>query len=145
MEDPEDSMKTVSAKDYNRTLPKKLYEISSDVSADQLNSIINDNIKIENENNLNVPSQSSSLAAFPNSFKKEGEELLPGEGEESEDEGGTESATETESDNNILPENPLQVVQNNNSGVNRQLTENEIARRNEYNAMKNDEVLNHFP
>jgi hypothetical protein len=58
MEDPQNSLKTVSAKDYDRVLPNKLYEISSNVGPQQLQNIINDNIKIENENNLGVPSSS---------------------------------------------------------------------------------------
>jgi hypothetical protein len=56
MEVPQDSMKTVSATNYNRVLTEKLYDISKNVRQQQLNSIIQDNIKIENENNLNVPS-----------------------------------------------------------------------------------------
>jgi hypothetical protein len=92
MEDPQNSLNTVSAKDYNRVLVKKLYEISSNVSAEQLNSIINDNIKTENEFELNVPSQSSSHVAFPSSFKEEEEEKLPGEGDgESEDDTDNET------------------------------------------------------
>jgi hypothetical protein len=71
MEDSQDSKKTVSASNYDCVLTNKLYDISSNVNSQQLNSIINDNIKTENEFNLNVLSQSSSLTAFPNSFKDE--------------------------------------------------------------------------
>jgi hypothetical protein len=73
-------MKAVSAQTYNRSLTDKLYEISNNINQEQLNSIISDNIKTENEFQLNVPSQSSSLAAFPNSFKDESK-LLSGEGD----------------------------------------------------------------
>jgi hypothetical protein len=110
MEDPQDSMKIVSAKDYNRTLANKLYEISSNVSPLQLQSIVNDNIKIENENNLNVHSQSSSLAAFPGPFKEEYK--LPGK---FEDESGDETESATGGESDILPEDPNQAVQDNNS------------------------------
>jgi hypothetical protein len=80
-----------------------------------LQSIINDNIKTENKFELNIPSQSSSLAAFPNSFKDE--DKLPGEGD-----GESETETDTdisggESASDILPEDLFQAVQNNNSSA----------------------------
>jgi hypothetical protein len=113
-EDPQNSMKTVSAKDYDRVLANKLYEISSNVGQEQLQNIINDNIKIDNENNLNVPSSSSSSFSDLSSFKEEDKEL-PGEGMNSEDETDTDiSGAETDS-SNILPEVQFQAVQDNNN------------------------------
>jgi hypothetical protein len=99
--------------DETRDFSKKLYEIAKNVSAEQLNSIINDNIKTENEFQLNVPSTSSSLAAFPSSFKDEPK--LPGEGDESEDDTDNET-TGGASESDILPEDPNLLIQNNNSG-----------------------------
>jgi hypothetical protein len=103
MEDPGDALKTVSG-NYGRNLTKKLYEISNNVGQQQLQNIINDNIKTENEFQLNVSSQSSSLAAFPNSFQQEPK--LIGEFEESggENEDDTESATGGESGTDIESE-----------------------------------------
>jgi hypothetical protein len=71
MEDPKNSLQTVSAQTYDRNLTDKLYEISSNVNPLQLQNIIDDNIKIENENNLNVPSSSSSSFSDLDSFKEE--------------------------------------------------------------------------
>jgi hypothetical protein len=116
MEDPLDSMKTISAKDYDLVFANKLYKISSNINQQQLNSIINNNMKIE-EKIANLPSNTTSI---PTSFfnpKKE-EDTLPGEGEETETEGGTESATETEYDTSILPENPNRAVQDNSNTKN---------------------------
>jgi hypothetical protein len=139
MEDPDDALKTVSASNYNRNLTNKLYEISNNVSQQQLSNIIDENIKIENENNLNVPSLSSSAYSDLDSFKEEdNEKLLPGESGDSED----DTDTGGESSNEILPEDPNALIQNNNSGANRQLTQNQILRRQEYNKMTGDRVLN---
>jgi hypothetical protein len=111
MEDPKNTFKTVSAKDYDRVFTDKLYEISSNVGPQQLNSIINDNMNIE-EKIANPPSNTTSIPISFFSGKKE--EKMVGEGSgESEDETDTESATASESD--ILPEIPNQVVQNNNN------------------------------
>jgi hypothetical protein len=70
MEDPENTLQTVSASNYDRNFTNKLYEISSNVGPLQLQNIISDNIKIENENNLNMPSTSTSFSDL-DSFKKE--------------------------------------------------------------------------
>jgi hypothetical protein len=86
-----------------------LYEISSNVGPLQLQDIITDNIKIENENRLNVPSSSSSSFSDLDAFKKEGDDELPiaGYGADSETEGALES--------DIIPENPNALVQDNNN------------------------------
>jgi hypothetical protein len=47
MDDLLDSMKTVSANDYDSVLANKLYEISSNVGQDQLQNIVDENMKIE--------------------------------------------------------------------------------------------------
>jgi hypothetical protein len=60
MEDPKNSLKTVSARTYDRNLTDKLYDISNNVGPQQLQNIIDENIKIENENSFGVPSSSSS-------------------------------------------------------------------------------------
>jgi hypothetical protein len=113
MEDPKNSMNTVSG-NYDCVLTNKLYEISSNVGLQQLQSIVADNIKTENENNLNVPSSSSSSFSDLDSFKQESK--FPGEsfGDESEDE--TDTATEGASESEILSEDPNLLIQNNNSG-----------------------------
>jgi hypothetical protein len=113
MEDLQDSMKIVSG-NYDRNLTNKLYEISSNVGPQQLQSIVADNIKTENENSLNTPSSSSSSFSDLDSFKEESK--LPGEsfGDESEDE--TDTATEGASESEILPEDSNLLIQNNNSG-----------------------------
>jgi hypothetical protein len=116
MEDPRDSLKTVSARNYDRNLTKKLYEISNNVGPQQLNSIINDNIKIENENSLNIPSSSSSSFSDMSSFKKEGDDEFLNIAGFSSDESETENETTGGgSESDILPEVPFQVVQDNNS------------------------------
>jgi hypothetical protein len=93
MEDPKNSLQTtVSAQTYDRNLTDKLYEISSNVGPLQLQDIITDNIKIENENSLGMPSSSSSSFSDLDSFKQEPK--LPGE---YEDESGGESENDTES------------------------------------------------
>jgi hypothetical protein len=115
MEDPKNSFNTVSAQTNDRNLTDKLYEISSNVGPLQLQNIINDNIKIENENNLNVPSSSSSSFSDLSSFKEEPK--LPGE---YEDESGSERETDTAtaSESEILPEDLSKAVQDNNSSSN---------------------------
>jgi hypothetical protein len=117
MEDPEDVFKTVSAKDYNRNLTNKLYEISNNVGPQQLQNIIGDNIKIENENDLNVPSSSSSSFSDLDSFKKEGDDELSmagyGSGESEDD--TNDETTGGESSNEILPEDSNLLIQNNNN------------------------------
>jgi hypothetical protein len=121
MEDPGDAFKTVSARNYDRNLTNKLYEISNNVSPQQLQSIIADNVKIENENslNLNVPSSSSSSFSHLDSLKKEDNEFLslPGEDMDSEDDTENESATECASESEILTEDPNLLIQNNNNKV----------------------------
>jgi hypothetical protein len=114
MEDPQDSLNTVSARTYNRNLPKKLYEISNNVDPQQYQNIVAENIKIENENSLNVPSSSFSDL---DSFKKEGDDELNMAGYGS-DESETENETDIsggESGSDILPEIPFQAIQDNNS------------------------------
>jgi hypothetical protein len=153
MEDSQDSLKTVNAQTYDRNLTNKLYEISTNVGPQQLQSIINDNIKIENENNLNVPSSSSSSFSDLSSFKEE--DKLPGE---YEDESGGESETDTAtaSESDILPENPNALIQDNNSSGNISIalsnpnfvpgppSEGQLLRRAIDNQMKKDKVLSHF-
>jgi hypothetical protein len=120
MEDPKNSLNTVSG-NYDRIFTDKLYEISSKVGPQQLQNIVANNIKIENENNLNVPSTSSSLAAFPSIGFKE-EEKMPGEYEdESRGESETETETATASESDILPEDPNRTVQDNKSSSNRSI------------------------
>jgi hypothetical protein len=148
MEDPQNSMNAVSAQTYDRNLTNKLYEISNNVSQQHLQNIINDNIKTENEFNLNVPSSSSSSFSDLSSFKKEDDGELPGEGMDSEDDTNDET-TGGESSNEILPEDSNLLIQNNNSGnprpvnvTSRPLDINQMARREEYNIMTGDSVLN---
>jgi hypothetical protein len=74
---------------------------------------------------------------------------MGGYGGDSEDDTDNET-TGGESSNEILSEDPNLLIQNNNSGVprnvtNRPLSIDEITHREEYNVMKNDGVLNHFP
>jgi hypothetical protein len=114
MKNQKNSFNTVSASNYNRNLTDKLYEISSNVGPQQLQDIISDNIKIENENSLNIPSSSSSSFSDLNSFKQE-DKGLAGEFEDSEDETENESATEGASESDIIPENPNALVQDNNN------------------------------
>jgi hypothetical protein len=76
MEDPQDSIKTVSARIYDRNLTDKLYDISKNVGPQQLQNIVAENIKIENEMNFNVPSSSSSSFSDLEAFKKEGDDEL---------------------------------------------------------------------
>jgi hypothetical protein len=105
MEDPLDSMKTVSAKDYDRGLANKLYEISNNVGQEQLNSIIHENMKIE-EKILNLPSNTTSIP--PEFFEQEQKKQMTGEFEgDSEDETDTQTASESD----IIPENPNQTIQ----------------------------------
>jgi hypothetical protein len=113
MEDPQDWLNTVSAANYDRKLTNKLYEISSNIGALQLQDIISDNIKIENENNLNIPSSSSSSFSDLDSFKEE-DKGLARENIDSEDETDNETAG-GESSTEILPELPFQAVQDNNN------------------------------
>jgi hypothetical protein len=110
-------LKTVSARTYDRNLTDKLYDISKNVGQQQLQNIIDENIKIEDEMNLNAPSSSSSAFSDLSSFKEEPK--LPGDFEdESGGETETESATEGESHaSNIFPEDPNLLIQNNNSNI----------------------------
>jgi hypothetical protein len=154
MEDPQDSMKIVSG-NYDQHLTNKLYEISSNVGPQQLQSIVADNIKTENENTLNVPSSSSSSFSDLDLFKQE-DKLLPGEsfGDESEDE--TDTATEGASESEILPEDPNLLIQNNNSNSNLGIarpnpnfvpgppSEGQLLRRAVDHQMDKDGVLSHF-
>jgi hypothetical protein len=141
MEDPQDSMNTVSAQTYDRSLTDKLYDIANNLSAEQLNSIIDENIKIE-EN------QNSITDVLPNFFNDEKKPPMTGEFDgDSEDE--TETQTDGESSNEILPEDPNLLIQNNNSGVprprdvtSRPPSIDEMTRREEYNIMSEDNVLN---
>jgi hypothetical protein len=107
MEDPKDSLNTVSARTYDRNLTDKLYDISNNVSPQQLQNIIDENIKIENENSLGVPSSSSSSFLDLDAFKKEGDDELPiaGYGSDSEDDTDNET-TGAESSTEIFPEDP---------------------------------------
>jgi hypothetical protein len=54
MEDPQNSMKTVNARDYDRVFANKLYDIANHDNNEQLQTIIDDNIKTENEMNFDV-------------------------------------------------------------------------------------------
>jgi hypothetical protein len=119
MEDPKNAFKTVNAKTYDRNLTDKLYEISNNVTPQQLQSIITDNVKIEDEMSLGVPSSSLSSFSDLDAFKKEGDDeiSIAGYGSDSE----TETANDTtggESESDIIPEDPNRAVQdnNNNSG-----------------------------
>jgi hypothetical protein len=76
MKDPKYAFKTVSARSYNRNLTDKLYDISNNVNQQQLQSIVADTMKIEDEMSLNLPSTSSSFSHL-DAFKKEGDEELP--------------------------------------------------------------------
>jgi hypothetical protein len=116
MEDPQNSLQTVSAANYDRVFANKLYEISSNVSPQQLQNIISDNIKIEDENSLSLPSSSSPSFLDLDSFKEE--DKLPGEYED-ESGGESETGTATASESDILPEDPNALIQNNNSSSNR--------------------------
>jgi hypothetical protein len=89
----------------------KLYEISNNVGPQQLQNIVDENLKIENEMDLNLLSTSSSFSDL-SSFKEE--EKIAGESEESEDDTDNET-TAGESESDILPEVPFQAVQDNNS------------------------------
>jgi hypothetical protein len=73
---------------------------------------------------------------------------LPGKGEDSEDETDNET-TGAESSNEILPEDPNLLIQNNNSGgarsvnvTSKPLDIKQMARREEYRIMNEDSVLN---
>jgi hypothetical protein len=116
MGDPKDSLNIVSARTYDRNLTDKLYDISNNVSPQQLQNIIDENIKIENENSLGVPSSSSSSFLDLDGFKKEGDEELPiaGCGGDSEDDTDNET-TGGESSTEILPEDLTKTVQDNNN------------------------------
>jgi hypothetical protein len=113
MEDPEDSLKTVNAQNYDRVLENKLYEISNNVSPQQLQSIISENIKTENQN-LSFPSTNSIADVLPNFFEEEQKEKMIGDREgDSEDE--TETQTEGESSNEIVSENSDLLIQDNDN------------------------------
>jgi hypothetical protein len=149
MEDPGDAFKTVSARNYNRNLTKKLYEISNNVGEQQLQNIVADNIKIENEMNLNAPSSSSSSFSDMSSFKKEDDELsMAGYGSDSETE--TDETTGGGSESDILPEVPFQAVQDNNSGHAQPIdfiphqSDESLARQIDDKRNSKDVVLNRF-
>jgi hypothetical protein len=112
MEDPQNSLKTVSAKDYDRVLANKLYEISNNVGPQQVQSIVDENMKIE-EKILNLPDHSTSI---PTSFFKNDDEkrILGDRDGESEDETDTQTASETDA-STILPEIANRAVQDNNN------------------------------
>jgi hypothetical protein len=121
MEDPRNSLKTVSARNYDRNLTDKLYDISNNVGPQQLQNIIDENIKIRNEDSLGVPSSSSSSFSDLDSFKKEGDDELSMAGY-----GSDESETDADisggaSESDILPEDPNLLIQNKNSSSNRSI------------------------
>jgi hypothetical protein len=100
--------------------------------------------------NLSVPSSSSSSFSHLDSFKKEGDDELSmaGYGGDSEDDRNDET-TGAESSTEILPELLFQAVQDNNSGgarpvnvTSKPLDINQMERREEYNIMTEDSVLN---
>jgi hypothetical protein len=73
MNDPENVLKTVSASNYDRVLTEELYDTSNNVtSSQQLQSIVNENIKTENSN-LPFPSTNSITSLPPSFFKKKKE------------------------------------------------------------------------
>jgi hypothetical protein len=103
MEDPQDSMKTVSAKTYDRSLT---------------------DTKTEENQNLPFPSTNSITDVLPDFFAQESKKKMFGEGDgDSEDDTDTESATGGDI-------------------TSRALDINQINRREEYNIMSGDNVLN---
>jgi hypothetical protein len=146
MEDPQDSMKTVSG-NYDRNLPDKLYDISKNVGPQQLQNIIDENIKIENENSFGVVSSSSSSFSDLDMFKKEGDDELSMAGY-----GSDESETDTDisggaSESDIIPEHSNLLIQNNNSGGARAVdfiphpSDESLARKTYDDRMDKDSVL----
>jgi hypothetical protein len=156
MEDPEDAIKTVSARNYDRNLTKKLYEISNNVGPQQLQNIVADNIKIENEMNLNVPSSSSSSFSDLDSFKKEDDDEFSMGGYGSDkSETQNNQTTGGESSTEIISEDPNLLIQNNNSSssdharpkanfVPKPPTEGQLLRRATDNQNSKDPVLSRF-
>jgi hypothetical protein len=149
MEDPNDSLNTVSASNYNRDLTKRLYDIANNVSPQQYQNIVNQNVKIEDEMSLNVPSSSSSSFSDMSSFKKESDDQLEMPGYSSGIESETETETDTDatcaSESDIIPEDPNASVQNNNNTfIPREPSDASRARKIFDDRNKKDPVLKHF-